>query len=234
MTDDNTPVDRVIDGANELLTDRRSFMAGAAKLGVGGALLSQFASGSATAQEGDEMSEVSDLDILNYALTLEHLEYSFYEEGLSNFEELRDFERAGTPGGEIFDDPSLQYGTYNYLESVRDHEEAHVHTLTETIEKLGGDPVGAAEYQFPYETPEEFVALALTLENVGVSAYAGAGPLIQNEAVVEAALSIHSVEARHAAFLGTLNERLFPHGAFDPARSMDEVVAIASQFIVSE
>ena len=102
------------------------------------------------------------------------------------------------------------------------------------MNQLGGTPVEAAEYDFPYETPEEFVAIALTLENVGVSAYRGAAPLIDSADVLGPALSIHSVEARHAAFLGTLNERLFPHGAFDPARSMDEVVAIASQFIVSE
>ena len=109
MTDENAPVDRVTDGANDLLTDRRSFMAGAAKLGVGGALLSQFASGSVNAKGGNgEMSAVSDVEILNYALTLEHLEYTFYDEALSNFHELRDFEREGTPGGEIFEDPSLQ------------------------------------------------------------------------------------------------------------------------------
>jgi rubrerythrin len=77
------------------------------------------------------------------------------------------------------------------------------------------------------------VKVGVTLENTGVSAYAGAAPLIQNTEVAKAALAIHSVEARHAAYLGVLDQRLpYPNGAFDPARTMEEVVSIASQFIV--
>jgi rubrerythrin len=223
-----TVFDEIMGGASEMLTDRRRFMSGAAKLGVGGALAS-FATGGAAAAEGDD---VSDIDILNYALTLERLEANYYTEALEEFDELRDFERPGTPGGEAFRAPPLQYGTYGYLERIRDHERAHVDALVATIEDLGGDPVGKAEYEFPYETPEEFVAVGVALENTGVTAYAGAAPLIESAEVAKAALSIHSIEARHAAYLGVLDQRLpYPNGAFDPARSMEEVLAIASQFI---
>ena len=229
--DDTTGIEGILDGASEMMTDRRKFMSGAAKLGVGGALAS-FATGGAAAQEGDG-EEVADVDILNFALTLEELEATYYEEALDEFDELRDFERPGTVGGEAFEAPPLQYGTYGYLERIRDHERAHADALRNTINDLGGEPVEGLEFQFPYETPEEFVKVGVTLENTGVSAYAGAAPLIQNTEVAKAALAIHSVEARHAAYLGVLDQRLpYPNGAFDPARTMEEVVSIASQFIV--
>ncbi len=241
MDDDNTRgqnlVQDIVGDASELLTDRREFMSTAAKLGVGGALLSFAGSGGAAAaadhESGSEKKkeEVTDIDILNYALVLEELEATYYEEALSEYDELRDFERPGTVGGEVFQDPSLQYGTYGYLSRIGRHEREHADTLRATIKKLGGTPADIPEFVFPYESPEEFITLAHTIENVGVSAYAGAAPMIDNEEILKAALSIHSVEARHAAYLGVLDRQLPWSGAFDEARSMEQVLAIASQFI---
>lgn len=233
--DNTTVLDEIMGGASEMMTDRREFMSGAAKLGVGGALAS-FAVGGAAAEEGGD-EDVSDLDILNFALTLERLEANYYTEALEEFDELRDFERPGTPGGEAFEAPPLQYGTYGYLEDIRDHEQTHVDALVSTIEKLGGDPVGEAEYQFPYETPAEFVKVGYALENTGVTAYAGAAPMIDDPDLLAAAASILGAEARHASYLAVLGggERLpWPFGAFDKRRSMETVVSIASQFIVDE
>ncbi|MFD1515152.1 ferritin-like domain-containing protein [Halomarina rubra] len=237
MTDDNTPITRVLDGANDMLTDRRSFMSGAAKLGVGGALLSMTGIGSAAAQD-DDTEEVTDIDILNYALTLEHLEAEYYTQALDHFSE-RDFESFGSPGMMTFDTNLPRYETYQNYEKIRDHEIAHVETLTQVIEDLGGTPVEAAEYDFPYNDIHEFVDLSATIEDVGVSAYAGAAPMIQNSDLLSAALSIHSVEARHASYIRLQRDGGSPpfegqEGAFDPARTMDEVIAIASQFIVSD
>ena len=172
-----------------------------------------------------------DVDILNFALSLEHLEAAYYNEFLDEYSES-DVERSDVAG--IFTDDDSRYGTYQRIETVRDHEETHVEALTQTIEDLGGTSVEPAEYDFPYETIEEVVSLSATIEAVGVSAYAGAAPLIENEAVLEAALSIHSVEARHTSYFNVLNTSdPFPN-AFDPARTMAEVLEIASQFIVSE
>lgn len=225
-------VQNIVGEASDLLTDRRAFMSSAAKLGVGGALLS-FASsgGAAAAQDESSKEEVTDLDILNYTLVLEELEATYYEEALDEFDELRDLEREGTVGGEVFEARPLQYGTHGYLKRIGSHEREHANFIRTTINELGGTPADIPQFTFPYESPEEFVALAHTIENVGVSAYAGAAPMINNQEILKAALSIHSVEARHAAYLGVLNRSLPWSGAFDEARTMEQVLAIASQFI---
>ncbi|MFD1514956.1 DUF4394 domain-containing protein [Halomarina rubra] len=183
------------------------------------------------------MDDVTDVDVLNYALTLEHLEATYYTEALDHFSE-RDFEGFDSPGMATFASNLPRYETYQNYEKIRDHEIAHVEALRATIEDLGGTPVEAAEYEFSYSSVEEFVVLSATIEDLGVSAYAGAAPLIDNDDLLAAALSIHSVEARHATYIRLQRpgfSRPFEgqEGAFDPARSMEEVVDIVGQFIVS-
>ncbi len=181
------------------------------------------------ADDGDS-EEISDLDVLNYALTLEHLEAAYYNEFLDEYSE-KEVERSDA--ARVFADRGSRFGTYQRIETVRDHEEAHVETLTATIEDLGGEPVEPLDYEFPYESVEEFAALSATIEAVGVSAYAGAAPLISNPDLIPPALSIHSVEARHTAYFNVLNTtNPFPD-AFDEPRTMDEVLEIASAFIDS-
>lgn len=224
----------------ERVTDhlsRRRFLSttaaagGALALGAGNAAAGQ--SGGGESGGTDDGETVTDVDILNFALLLEKLEATFYTEALEEFEELEDFERPGTVGGEAFEAPPLQYGTHGYIERIRDHEQAHVETLTGAIEAAGGDPISGLEFEFPYETVEEFVKIGVTLENTGVAAYAGAAPMIEDEGLLKAALSIHSVEARHAAYLGVLDQRLpYPNGAFDPPKSMKAVKRAVAPFIV--
>ncbi|MWG35787.1 DUF4394 domain-containing protein [Halomarina oriensis] len=207
----------VVDGASELYTV--DLMTGLA---------------SRVGDDKGGMGDVTDVDILNFALTLEHLEANYYTEALKIYSE-DDFEGFGSPGMETFSGGRPRYGTYQQYEKIRDHEVAHVEALRATIKDLGGTPVEAAEYEFPYSSIEEFVNLSATIENVGVSAYAGAAPLIENDEILAAAASIHSVEARHATYIMLQRNGGAPPfgGAFDPARSMEEVVDIASQFIVS-
>jgi rubrerythrin len=251
MTDD-TDRECSAERASELIdrvggqsASRRAFLGNTAKVG-GGALALSAIGGSAAAHKSDDShggdksgdgmdgdmngdDEVTDLDVLNYALTLEHLEATYYNEFLSEYSESEvensSVAKVLTGGG------NDRYTVYQKIQQVRDHEEAHVDTLTETIEKLGGEPVEAGEYSFPYESIEEFAALSATIEAVGVSAYAGAAPLIENADLIPPALSIHSVEARHTAYFNVLNTtNPFPD-AFDEPRTMEEVLAIASDFI---
>ena len=234
MTDQNTTqkdTEGILDFIGEVskqLRTRRSFMGDAAKVGVGAAALSAVGAGTAVGND-DSDSGPNDIDILNYALTLEHLEYAFYDEFLANHTEG---EVEGSAVANYFARPTLQFSTYQQIQDVRDHEEAHVDALTQTIDDLGGTPVEPAEYEFPYETMEEFVAIADRLEAVGVSAYAGAAPMIDNEEVLKAALSIHSVEAEHQTYFQLLHLQRPAPDAFNMARSMDAVLPIAKKFIV--
>jgi rubrerythrin len=174
--------------------------------------------------------DTSDVDVLNYALTLEHLENAFYRDGLERFSEseLMEAEALSAFGEEV------RSAVPGHLATVGAHEAAHVSAIADTVERLGGTPVEEAEYDFGYETPTEFLGVAKALENTGVAAYKGAAPTVSNEAVFRAALGIHSVEARHAAFLNELNATSpFPKGVDEP-KSMSEVTEIAGEFIVGE
>ncbi|EMA49061.1 MULTISPECIES: ferritin-like domain-containing protein [Halococcus] len=242
MTDNNTireESDGVLDFVGQVsdqLRSRRAFMGDAAKVGAGATALSALGAGTAAANEGgsdggSSGSGPSDVDILNFALTLEHLEANYYDQFLAEHSE-EEVERSAV--AQYFARPTLQYSTYQQIQDVRDHEQAHVEALTQTINDLGGTPVEAAEYEFPYSSMEEFVALSDRIEAIGVSAYAGAAPMIDNEEVLKAALSIHSVEAEHQTYFQLLNLQRPAPEAFNEARSMDQVLPIAKQFIVGE
>jgi rubrerythrin len=171
-----------------------------------------------------------DVPLLNYALTLEHLENAFYRDGLETFSES-ELMHADTLSAFS---QSVRMDVPGYLETVGAHEKAHVEALTATVKKLGGTPVEEAEYDFGYSTPSEFLAVAMALENTGVAAYAGAAPQVVDNDVLAAAAGIHSVEARHASFLNLVNGEVpFPK-AVDEAKSIDEVLEIAGQFVTSE
>ncbi len=244
MPDDTKDaVSNIGETAREQLTSRRGFLAGSAAIGaVGltGAGISVVGAeggdgdnsgsgdGSMSNSDGKKDDGTSDIDILNYALTLEHLEATFYAKGLNDFSD-DEFMNADL-GCDICDDVRMKIP--DQVKVVGEHEAAHVDQLTKVIDQLGGEPVEAAEYDFGYETPAEFLGVAKALENTGVSAYAGAAPSIKNDKLLSAALSIHSVEARHAASFNALNSVSPYPDAFDEAKSMEEVTKIAGQFIV--
>lgn len=123
---------------------------------------------------------------------------------------------------------------FNNLSLIRDHEQTHVDTLSSLITDLGGTPVEEAAYDFGYGDVAGFIDVAAALENTGVDAYTGAAQfLIDNDDLLTAALTIHGVEARHAAYLNLLTGvSPFPD-AVDAPLTPDEVVPIATQFIVA-
>ena len=165
----------------------------------------------------------NDFEVLNYALTLEYLEAEFYTRGIRNIDDAA-LEQVGPEEAPVL----------NRLRVVRDHEITHVETLAGTIEALGGDPVPSPEFDFgtAVQDPAEFVATGAMLEDIGVSAYAGAATSIENADLIPPALSIHSVEARHASYLRELNGEIGFPMAFDQPRSRSEVLELASGFIV--
>lgn len=128
----------------------------------------------------------SDVDVLNYALTLEFLEAEFYRQGNS----------AGLLSGK----------EKSYLDKVQIDEESHVATIRSTIEQLGGSPVAAPGVDFAdaFDNREKYLTTAHVFENTGVGAYLGAAGFIQDKAILAAAAGIFGVEARHAAIVGNL------------------------------
>ncbi|UZJ54348.1 hypothetical protein CBS101457_003668 [Exobasidium rhododendri] len=125
-----------------------------------------------------------DVVILNYALTLEHLEDHFYHDVLPS---AAAFKKAGY----------APYVHERFLE-IAGHEKSHVAFLTAA---LGSQAVAACEYDFGITTPQSFVATSQLLEGVGVSAYLGAAQNITNPAYLTAAGSILTTESRHSAWV---------------------------------
>lgn len=218
-------LDQVIAERSRIIS-RRSLISGGAKLGLGGAValsvvgMPGLFGGSAAAQDATpEAPFMSDIEVLNYALTLEHLEYAFYRDGVGNF---------------TFGEDQFGNSIDEWLMAVRDHEGAHVDTLTQVITDLGGEPVAEATYDFGYgDDPRAFLTTAAALENTGVSAYDGAAQYIEDAGLLTAAGSIVAVEARHAAYLNlVIGDSPFPAG-FEMAKSPAEILEIAGPFITA-
>lgn len=199
---------------------RRGVLTGSLKLAGGAALAMSLPAFPSIRNLVAAQELMSDLDVLNYALTLEHLEYAFYRDGVGLF---------------TFGNDTRGQSIDANLAAVRDHEGAHVETLTTVITDLGGEPVTEATYDFggAYGDPTAFLATAQALENTGVSAYDGAGQFLENAELLTAAGSIVAVEARHASYLNLLNGAIPFPDAFETPLSPEEVLAIAGPFIVS-
>ena len=165
----------------------------------------------AIAQEGG-----GDVEILNFALTLEYLEAAFYTQGLKRVRGLGGNVRA-------------------LATEIRDNENEHVTALAGTIKKLGGTPVKKPGVDFgdAFRNRKSFLELAQTFEDTGVSAYNGAAPMIQSKEVLGAAGSIVQVEARHAAAIRVLRGEQPAAGAFDEALDMQAVLEAVKPFVRS-
>lgn len=157
-------------------------------------------------------SAMTDVDVLNYALTLEYLEADFYRVGRKL---------------------SLSSDTAKAAKRFGAEESAHVEALRGTIRDLGGKPVVSPKFTFPMRNERTFLALANTLEDTGVSAYNGAAPRIESKDVLAAAGSIVQVEARHAAAIRLMRGRQPAPSDFDKALGEDEVVKAITPLIRS-
>jgi rubrerythrin len=102
-------------------------------------------------------------------------------------------------------------------------EKVHADSLASTLKQLGGEEPELPEFTFVFENEQDILVTAAQVEGVGAGAYLGQVRRIQDKQILAAALSIHSVEARHAAALAQLLGRpIAPDGAFaTPAPSSD-------------
>ena len=195
--------------------DRRSFIKGSAAVIPATMAISMLGTKWAFAQSSDFKNPV---EVLNYALTLEHLEAAFYNQGNSM---------------------NLLSGTeQGLLKAIEADEEAHVKALSDTIKQLGGKPVPAPKVDFggAFKNRASYLELSHTFENTGVQAYLGAAPaLFQEKELLAAAAGIFGVEARHAAVVGNMMDLDVEGGVFMGATetplSKDEVLKAVAPFL---
>jgi rubrerythrin len=194
---------------------KKAGLAGGAVMGSG-ALIGALTPAGAAAASGKGRPPAKfgkgDVGILNYALTLEYLEAAFYNEASAN-QKKKTFIKGKQAQA--------------FLKTVTRDENAHVAFLKKA---LGSKAVAAPKVDFGATTASEaaFIETAVALENTGVGAYAGQALNISSPAYISAALSIWSVEARHASVAGLLLKptpaNISPNGAFDKPKTAAEVL----------
>jgi rubrerythrin len=171
--------------------------------------------GGGGASTNSDAAMKGDLAIVQYALTLEHLETDFYNAVID----------AG-----VITDKALA----DTAKSIRDNEQEHVDALTGTVENLGGTPEKPmTNFDAVLEGgPDMVLKTAADVENLGAAAYLGQAPRIKSKEILAAALAIHSVEGRHAAALNSVVGRtIVPDGAFAKPASMEEVLPKVQPFL---
>jgi hypothetical protein len=203
-------------GADDSRRDflKKAGLAGGAMIG-GGALIGALTpAGAIAAGKGRPPASFGkgDVGILNYALTLEYLEAAFYNEATAN-NNKRTFIKGAQARA--------------FLKQTTNDENAHVKFLKKA---LGRRAVAAPKVDFGGTTSDEasFIKTAVALENTGVQAYSGQALNIKSPAYIAAALSIWSVEARHASVAGLLLKptpaNISPDGAFDQPATANQVL----------
>ena len=203
-------VDGAIAEANhqrQLALSRRGLLAAAAA-GAGALVL-----GRSEARAASGLS-ANDVGILNYALVLEYLQASFYTEA----------ERSGALSGKTAQAATVVGAT----------ERAHVKAFQKL---LGSKAVKRPLFDFQgvTEAQQAFLKTAVAFEDLAVAAYKGQAPKLRSSAVLAAAVGIHSVEARHAAWMRELFGVTPAVNAFDkPAtkQNINRIVA-STHFIVA-
>jgi rubrerythrin len=171
-------------------------------------------SGSGSSSSASSQFGMGDVGIAKYALTLEYLEADFYQQAAA----------SGMLKGQ-----ALELG-----KEFGEQEQQHVDALESMLKKLGEKLPAKPKGKFPLDSQDSILNLAATVENLGAAAYLGQADKIKDPEILAAALSIHSVEARHASALNTaLGKPATPDGGFAKPASMDEVLKQVKPYIAS-
>ncbi|KAG2064137.1 hypothetical protein BDR04DRAFT_1162904 [Suillus decipiens] len=166
----------------------------------------------------DSDNTLTEIQALNFALSLEHLQYYFYKR-LHQYEP-QDFFNAGLP--------PWSKGRYAQISS---HEFTHALFL-ENI--LGDKAVQPCTYNFPDTDPRSFVKTSNIVEAVASSAYTTLAKYLSDPDYIISISSIHSVEARHSAWINAdVREGPAWSTAFDAPLSLSQLYTIMSGFITS-
>ena len=186
--------------------DRRHFLQ---QLGLAGAGVAGIF---ASSRSGEAQAAITDVDIVQFALNLEYLEAEFYTVARTG----KTIDQMGigitgsgtagaTTGGQkvtLIEGSSLALSA----DKIGADERAHVALLRQTLTAMGAQPIAKPAINLAalgtgFESQEAFIAVARALEDVGVSAYGGAAPLLTSKAILAAAARILATEAEHTGNL---------------------------------
>lgn len=175
-------------------------------------------SSSDTSEKKSTAGAKGDIEIVNYALTLEYLEVAFYQ--------------AAIDSGEV-----KTKAVGEVAKTIVQDEIEHVAALTATVKQLGGTPAAKPKTNFDDVLAggeKMILETAATVENLGAAAYLGQAGRIKSKDVLAAALSIHTVEGRHAAVLNNvIGKTIVPDGAFAKPADMATVLKAVKPFIAA-
>ena len=154
---------------------------------------------------GTDQYGKGDLGIVRYALTLEYIESMFYAAVV----------QSGKLSGRAGD----------FAKRFGEQENQHVKALEGAVQKLGGELPDKPKPQFSLGAPQAILSNALAVEGLGAAAYLAQADRIQDKELLAAALSIHTVEARHAAALASLlGQNPAPQGPFAQPAAVPDVL----------
>ena len=147
-----------------------------------------------------------DVEVVQFALLLEQLEAEYYRRALREV-------------------PDLSPPIRRLAREIADNESQHVEALSQLAVQLSANPGEPPRFDFggALRSESAFLELAQTLEDTGVGAYNGAGPLVEQDDVLDAAGQIVQVEARHAALIRFERGEDIAPAAFDKGLSMAQV-----------
>lgn len=234
LTNDPTDVRQLLTGRESAAVGRRVFMRYLGATAAAGVALSACTdqivdpsargsarAGFATVDLGDLGS--NDTGILNYAYALEQLEAAFYIQVLM------------TPYSGITD------GERMILQDIRDHEIVHRELFKAALSTAAIPGLTPDFSSINFGSRASVLGTAKVFENIGVSAYNGAGQFLMNPDFLALAGKIVSVEARHASIIATLLEPqgtsfagddiIFPSNGLEEIRVPSEVLAIVAPYI---
>jgi bacterioferritin (cytochrome b1) len=168
----------------------------------------------------DPAAVAADIAAMNLLLTFEHVLAALYDDALMTFD--------ANAMLAVTKDSAVRLA----LEQARDDEVTHASTLASFVTDLGGTPSAAARYVWGYAGVQDMLETARSLENSAAAAYGGAIPLVSTPDAITALIGIHSVEARHAAYLADHTGAPAYPDPIDQPLNADDVAAILSPFVV--
>ncbi|GAB4022238.1 ferritin-like domain-containing protein [Spirosoma koreense] len=229
LPNDSTEISQLLTGRESAAIGRRIFMRYLGTTAAAGVALSACHSqindvapvGKGSARAGFNTVDLGDLEttdrgILNYAYALEQLEAAFYTMVVMNpYKGISDMEMR-------------------ILKDIKDHEVAH-RELFKVALGSGAIPGLTPDFSsIDFSSRMSVLATAKTFENVGVSAYNGAGKFIKSPDYLTLAGKIVSVEARHASVIAAIidpNTTSFAPDALDPVMSFRQVLTTVAPYI---